>query len=104
MVLLVVLITLVLTASITALQWKMMRSEAEVHRQEVLRRGPIPRSELVRTTAVTLAIYGSLGMAFYLGWRASGVEAGVVAAVIAATVGCLIAAAWAIRDGWVPRQ
>jgi hypothetical protein len=86
------------------LQWKAMRAEAEVHRQEVLRRGPVPRAEAVRTTLVTGGIYLSLGLAFFVGWRMAGLGAGIIAAVVTAGVGALVAAAWAIRAGWVSRD
>jgi hypothetical protein len=101
---LVLFITLGIGACFTLLQWKMPSAESRVHREEALRRGPIPRKEAVRAVVVTVSVYLVLGIAFYVGWQIAGLDAGALSAVVVATIGALVASAWAVRAGWIPRR
>lgn len=80
------------------LQWKVMGPgslEWRVH-QEYVDRNPVPRAEMVRAVLANAMLFGSLGLAFYLGYRHGGLGDGVVAATFLSVVFGLAATVFAI--------
>jgi hypothetical protein len=102
---LVLLIALSIGTGFTLLQFRTMWAEVRVTRRERLAHpDPNRKRHIIRALVIVIAVYGLVGMAFYLGWRRAGLSGGVIAAASTATVGVLVMAAVALKSAWVPPQ
>lgn len=99
-------VIVLLGTSFMLLQWKVTgpgSSEWRVH-QEYVDRNPVQRAEIVRAVLGTAMLFGSLGVAFYLGYRHGGVGAAVVATTFLGVVFGLAAAAFAVWRATTQKQ
>jgi chromate transport protein ChrA len=91
---LVLFVVYTLSACFAALQLKMVWDLLKSQRRWT-------RRDFMRMLKILGAIYGPLGVAFYIGWRLNGLTGAVLILVGVVVVGALVLLGLAIKSAWV---
>jgi hypothetical protein len=102
---LVVFVALALGSCFVVVQQKALWAEVQIARRERADHpDPDRRRKSIRSLVIVLTVYGSLVVAFYVGWRAGGTTAGAISAVCVALLWALAGALLAVKAAWVARK
>ena len=98
-------VVLLVGTGFVVLQDKALLEEAKIAGEERLAHpDPDRRRKMVRAIGLTVAVYGSVAVAFTVGWRATGAAAGAICAVLVGLMWVLAGGVYAAKSAWVSRR